>query len=126
MLLLLSGDISLNSGPTPNSVSKSFWKHFENKGVHFLHLNINSILLKLDELKTIAGNTKAAIIGIKESKLAILYLIVRLKLQVTAFFDVIEIEMGEELHVMLGRIYGNIEGYFLISCYLRQNQSLKE
>ena len=33
-----------------------------------MHLNINSILQKLDELKTIAGNTKAAIIGIKESK----------------------------------------------------------
>ena len=68
MLLLLSGDISLNPGPTPISVSQSFWKPFENKGLHFLHLNINSILPKLDELKTIAGNTKAAIIGITESK----------------------------------------------------------
>ena len=56
MLLLLSGDISLNPGPTPNSVSQSFWKPFENKGLHFLHLNINSILPKFDELKTIAGN----------------------------------------------------------------------
>ena len=68
MFLLLSGDISLNPGPTPNSISQSFWKPFENKGLHFLHLNINSILPKLDELKTIAGNTKAAIIGITESK----------------------------------------------------------
>ena len=33
-----------------------------------MHLNINSILPKLDELKTITGNTKAAIIGITESK----------------------------------------------------------
>ena len=64
MLLLLSGDISLNPGPTPNSVSQSFWKPFENKGLHCLHLNINSILPNLDELKTIAGNTKAVIIGI--------------------------------------------------------------
>ena len=68
MLLLLSGDISLNPGPTPSSVSQSFWKPSENKGLHFLHLNSNSILPKLDELKTIAGNTKAAIIGITESK----------------------------------------------------------
>ena len=68
MLLLLSGDISLNPGPTPISVSQSFWKPFENKGLHFLHLNINSILPKLDELETMAGNTKAAIIGITESK----------------------------------------------------------
>ena len=101
MLLLLSGVISLNPGLTPNSVSQSFWKSFKNKGLNFLHLNINSILLKLDELKTIAGNTKAAIIG----KLTIVYLIVRLQFQVTAFFDMIETEIGEELHVMLGRIY---------------------
>ena len=53
-MLLLSGDISLNPGPTPNSVSQPFWKPFENKGLHFLHLTINSILPKLDELKTIA------------------------------------------------------------------------
>ena len=102
MLLLLSGDISLNPGPTPNSVSQSFWKPSENKGLHFLHLNSNRILPKLDELKTIAGNTKAAIIGITET---VLYLTMRLKFQVTAFFDVIETEVGEELHVMLGRIY---------------------
>ena len=68
-ILLLSGDISLNLGPTPNSLSQLFWKPFENKGLHFLHLNINSILPKLDELKTIAGNTKAVIIGITESKI---------------------------------------------------------
>ena len=66
--LLLSGGISLNPGPTPNSVSQSIWKTFENKGLHFLHLNLNSILLKLDDLKTTAGNTKAVIIGITESK----------------------------------------------------------
>ena len=64
MLLLLSGDISLNPGPTSNSVSHSLWKSFENKDLQLLHLNINSILPKLDELKTITGNTKAAIIGI--------------------------------------------------------------
>ena len=68
MLLLLSGYISLNPVPTSNSVSQSFWKPFQNKGLHFLHLNINSILPKLDELKTITGNTKAVIIRITESK----------------------------------------------------------
>ena len=52
MLLLLSGDISLNPGPTPNSVSQSFWEPFENKGFHFLHLNIK----------------KLPIIGVTESK----------------------------------------------------------
>ena len=48
MLLILSSDISLNPGPTPNSVSQCFWKPFENKGFHFLHLNVNGIPLKLD------------------------------------------------------------------------------
>ena len=31
--------------------------------LHFLHLNVNSILSRLDELKTTAGSTKASIIG---------------------------------------------------------------
>ena len=53
MLLLSSGDISLNPGPTSNSVSHSLWKSFENKDLQLLHLNINSILPKLNELKTI-------------------------------------------------------------------------
>ena len=83
MLLLLSGDISLNPGPIPNSVSQSFWKPFENKGLHFLHLNINSSLPKLDELKMIAGNTKAPIISITELTITV----VKLKFKVTAFFD---------------------------------------
>ena len=47
---------------------QSFWKSFESKRLHFFHLNIDSILPKLNELKLIAGNTKAAIIGITESK----------------------------------------------------------
>ena len=69
MLLLLSGSITLNPSPTPTSVSLSFWKPFQKKGLHFLHLNINSLLPKLDQLKTITGNTKTTIIGITESKL---------------------------------------------------------
>ena len=69
MFLILSGDISLNPGPTPNSVFQSFWKPFENKRLHFFRVNINSILPKLYKLKMIAGNTEAAIIGITESKI---------------------------------------------------------
>ena len=51
MTLLLSGDISLNPAPTSDGVSHSFCKSFENKGLCFLHLNVNNILPKLDELK---------------------------------------------------------------------------
>ena len=42
---------------------------FKKRGLHFIHININSILSKIEELKLIASKTKAAIIGISESKL---------------------------------------------------------
>ena len=42
---------------------------FQQRGLHFIHLNINSILPKIDELRLIALKTNAAIIGITESKI---------------------------------------------------------
>ena len=36
------------------------------KGLHFLHLNIWSLPNKIDELRTIIHNTKAAVVGISE------------------------------------------------------------
>ena len=39
------------------------------KGLHLLHLNINSLQLKIDELRYIAKVSNAAVIGITESKL---------------------------------------------------------
>ena len=70
-LLLLSGDVSLNPGPIQRSpdISSTIWEPLNKKGLHFLHININSLLLKKDEIKCIANKTKAAIIGITESKL---------------------------------------------------------
>ena len=70
-LLLLSGDVSLNPGPVQISpaVNVNIWEPLNKKGLHFLHININSLLPKIDELKCIANKTKAAIIGITESKL---------------------------------------------------------
>ena len=47
----------------------NIWEPFNKKGLHFLHININSLLPKIDDLKCIANKTKAAIIGITESKL---------------------------------------------------------
>ena len=35
----------------------------------FLHINVNSLLSKIDELGDVAGHTKPAILGITESKL---------------------------------------------------------
>ena len=69
--MLLSGDVSLNPGPVQISpaVNVNIWEPLNKKGLHFLHININSLLPKIDELKCIANKTKAAIIGITESKL---------------------------------------------------------
>ena len=43
------------------------WDISETKGLHLMHLNVNSLLLKIDELRYIARN--AAVMGISESKL---------------------------------------------------------
>ena len=70
-LLLLSAYVSLNPGPTQRfpDISSTIWELLNKKGLHFLHININSLLSKEDEIRCIASMTKAAIIGITESKL---------------------------------------------------------
>ena len=47
----------------------SKWKVFSKKGLHILHLNINSLLPKIDEIRFIAKQSNASITGISESKL---------------------------------------------------------
>ena len=71
ILLILSGDISLNPEPFSNnqSLHSNEWNVFRSKGIHLIHLNVNSLLPKIDELHYIAERTKAAVIGITESKL---------------------------------------------------------
>ena len=69
--ILLSGDISLNSGPSQylqdNNDNK--FKPFHKHDFHFLHINVDSLLLKTNELRDIVGHIKPAILGITESKL---------------------------------------------------------
>ena len=70
MLLILSGDINLNTGPVNRHQIKDHkFEEFTRKWLHFIHLNINSLLPKLDELRYIAKNSNAAVIGISETKL---------------------------------------------------------
>ena len=71
LLLLISGDVSLNPRPVEVSlvVSVNIWELLNKEGLHFLHININSLLRKSDKLKCIANKNKATIIGITESKL---------------------------------------------------------
>ena len=40
-----------------------------NRGLHFIRLNINSLLSKIEKCRYIAKSTNAAVIGICESKL---------------------------------------------------------
>ena len=70
-LLQLSGDKRLNPGPVQISlaVNVSIWKERNKKDLHVLHININSLLPNIDELKCIVNKTKIAIITTTESKL---------------------------------------------------------
>ena len=71
LLILLSGDISLT--PVTNHQHElqclNKWNIFKARGLHFIHLNINSLLPKIEELRFIAKSTNATIIGINESKI---------------------------------------------------------
>ena len=55
MALLISGDINLNPGPVArHQLNDPKFEAFNNKGFHLIHLNINSLLPKIDELRNIA------------------------------------------------------------------------
>ena len=64
-MLLLSGDISLNPGPC----QMQFIEPLKTRGLHFCHLNVNSLLCRIDELRDITNYIKPMILGITESKL---------------------------------------------------------
>ena len=71
LILILSGDISLNPGPVYNHHPPNLkeWDKFKIKGLHLLHLNINSLLPKIDKLRYMVNLSNAAVIGITQSKL---------------------------------------------------------
>ena len=68
--MLLSGDISLNPGlnRTNRQLTENL-KVFKNRGLLFIHLNINNILSKTDELREIVIVSNAIVAGITELKL---------------------------------------------------------
>ena len=69
-MLLLSGDISLNPGPCQTQfIDDKTWEPLKTRGLHFCHLNVNSLLSKIDELKDITNYIKPGFLGITESKL---------------------------------------------------------
>ena len=98
-ILVQPGDINLNPGPTDpkrnyilwellpshncsfytermdyqleplSVVSNDPWKIFQKRGINFIHLNINSILSRIDEIPDIAKVANATVIGLSETKL---------------------------------------------------------
>ena len=81
-LLLLSGDIEVNPGPvqfppnTQNGILNTQDKNgldkfemFKKRGLHFIHVNINSVLPKIEEIRYIARSVNLSVIGLSESKL---------------------------------------------------------
>ena len=66
LILLLSGNINLNPGST--QISKT-WSVFKQRGLHFVHLNINNLPSKIEKLRQIAKDTNSAVIGLSEIKL---------------------------------------------------------
>ena len=50
-------------------MSRSEWNVFKKRGMHFIHININSLLPKIDEVHYIPNITSASIVGISETKL---------------------------------------------------------
>ena len=70
LLILVSGDVNLNAGPSQYLPDNDYkFEPFCEGGLHFLHINVNSLLSKIDELRDVVGHTKPAILGITESKL---------------------------------------------------------
>ena len=68
--LLLSGDINLNPGPVArHQLNDPKFEAFNNKGLHLIYLNVNSLLPKIGELRNIAKCSNAAVIGITETML---------------------------------------------------------
>ena len=41
----------------------------DKKGLYFLHINVNSLLPKIEKIRFLARNSKATVIGISETKL---------------------------------------------------------
>ena len=108
LLLLLSGDISLNPGPSHiNQTSdNNKWEVSKARGRHFICININILLSQIEELRRIACQSNAPVIRISESKLD------------NSIFD-LEIEIDGYNILRFGR---NRHGGG-VACYVRNNLS---
>ena len=110
LLILLSGDISLNPDPSqylPGNDNE--FEPFRKCSLHVLQINVDSFPSKIDELRDFVGYTKPAILGITESKLD--SSVSDQKVNISGYW-VTEIDMVEVLLATLGLIYALIGEMF--------------
>ena len=87
----------MNQGPSHiNQTSdNNEWDVFKARGLHFIHININSLLPQIKELRRIACHSNAAVIGISGSKLDKSILDLEIKLMSIIFCVLTETDMEE-------------------------------
>ena len=59
---------NIDGDPNDNNLNNSdMFKTFQSKGIHVLHMNARSMMNKMDEIRLLAINTSATVIGITET-----------------------------------------------------------
>ena len=104
-LIFLFGNIHINPGPSqylPDNDNR--FEPFHKQGLHFLHINVNSLLSKTDELRHVVGHSKSAMLGITESKLDNSVSDQEINISGYSILGVTEIDMAELLRAMSGLI----------------------
>ena len=97
LLILLSGCICLNPRSTHQHNLYCLNKRniFKTIGLHFIHLNTDSLLPRLEKFLIIAKSTNVAIIGVSNLNQMNLYLNLRFELVTIKFSGVIEANTEE-------------------------------
>ena len=92
-------DTSLNPGPSHIhlQLGRDEWNIFKHRGLHFFHLNINSLLLRINEVRPTAKLTNAAEVGISEFNLDNFELTFEIQIN---FYDLLHCEAGMEAKLL--------------------------
>ena len=101
LILLLCGGINLNPGPPPphnSQIDCLNWNFFNKKGLHFLHIDVNSLLPKIEEVRFIAKTSKATVIGITDTKLERTIFYAELYIE---SYSIVRCEETEKVEVLL-------------------------
>ena len=69
MKVFLMMNLRFFSGSDGENLNFEKWAAFKKKGLHFVHININSLPPKIDELRYLTKLPNASIVGIGETKL---------------------------------------------------------